>query len=177
MFWSRCCFLSWRVCVWFRVFLRRGVTQLVCLKQGQTGTLVWITPSILRGRKAYILTKYTPGVCLFRSWGESLWAWSLAEVVWFSVPVAMRRAIVATALSLLSSAGAFQVRPGLHGSGWVRPVPTAASSAVLSRPGEAQFMVVDRMWRLLLLCSLVYIFCLQSKILGLFFDKRTCFFS
>lgn len=50
----------------------------------------------------------------------------------------MRPAIVATALSILCSAGAFHVRPGLHGSGWVRQMPTPSASAVAttSRPGK-----------------------------------------
>ncbi|CAM9897005.1 unnamed protein product [Ascophyllum nodosum] len=38
----------------------------------------------------------------------------------------MRRAIVAT-LSVLCPIGAFNVRPGSHGSGWVRPPPTPTS--------------------------------------------------
>lgn len=80
-------------------------------------------------------------------------------IVW---EVPMRRAIVATALSLLSSAGAFQLGPRLPVSRWVRPITTTGYLAVPSRPREAQCVVSREATCLVLLLStrVLALFCL-----------------
>lgn len=95
----------------------------------------------------------------------------------------MRRAIVATALSLLSSAGAFQLGPRLPVSRWVRPITTTDYLAAPSRPREAQ-CVVRRETTCLVLLSSTRVACVvlfAEIILGLssilYTRKRTWFFS